>query len=285
MAVIATLCLPAIMLAAGDLAPAPAATLPATSVVLLQQDVAEDLNAKALRELEEARKAAEAARSQPAPASVPEPVSGVETYDEPSYVEPEWSGGVAAPVTGVALANVSDQEIYQRAARYLEGVQTLSARFRQTSMTGALIFGTLQMERPGKVRFEYDEPMPNVVVANGGNVYVYDADLETTDSYPLNRTPLKFLLNERIQTEGATLRRVFRQPGKVSITLESMESETPGQLVLDFRAPDMVLDGWAVIDARGNVTTIELENVVEGTNIPNTAFRIPEAGGFGLRDR
>ncbi|MGV6802230.1 MAG: LolA family protein [bacterium] len=260
-----------------DMAPIPA-TLTAPLGASLAgrvppQDIAEDLNAKALRELEEEnRKATET----------------VVTPMEDVIVETDETVTTArAPETliDVAFADQTDEQVLHKAIEYLQGVKTLSASFLQTNMSGHIDSGSVKMERPGKVRFEYDPPNPNLIVATRNTVYLYDADLETTDSYPLKKTPLNLLLSKRIDPDAVELIRVNRQPGRVSLTLESQDEETPGQLVLEFLAPEMQLDGWAVIDNRGNVTTIALNDVKEGENIPNKEFRIPEAGGFGLKDR
>ena len=58
------------------------------------------------------------------------------------------------------------------------------------------------MSRPGKVRFDYDDPVPLLLVSDGATVALQDADLETTDRVPLAKTPLNLLLSDKLDFEA-----------------------------------------------------------------------------------
>jgi len=190
-----------------------------------------------------------------------------------------------AGVETAVFADLSDDEIFAKAVAYLQGISTMEARFTQIAPSGNVTEGTMQLSRPGRLRFEYDKPVPTLIVATQSMVYVHDSELETTDSYPVNKTPLKFLLAEQIDSADAELTAVNRQADSVSLTLESTDAETEGQLVLEFAAPELELMRWAVYDPRGGVTVVELHDQKTGVRIANNAFRVPEAGGTFLRDR
>lgn len=269
MTLLSFLCLPAAALFASS--PAPASPLvvapaPATAAAVVQ-DVADDLNARALEELRDVEEIStlpvEPAAAAPAPLATQPPV--------------------AMMPQGVVFADLNDEQVYALAETYINQLKTISARFRQTSPSGSVTMGDLKMERPGKIRFDYDAPSPNLIVATRGMVYLHDAALETTDSYPLNRTPLKFLLGTNTEVDDVQLLGVDRGIDTISVSLQSTERDTVGQLLLDFDAPEIRLRGWSIIDGRGNITNVELSDIVEGENIPNSNFRVPEAGGFGLR--
>ncbi|MBB4658075.1 LolA family protein [Parvularcula dongshanensis] len=209
----------------------------------------------------------------------------------PAPSEPELASAEAAPLdlpeAPLALGGLSDEEVYARAAAALEAVDTLQARFVQTAPSGSVSSGEVYLDRPGRLRFDYDEPSAQEVVATGGLVYVHDADLETTDSYPVSKTPLRFLLSKRIDTEGAQLLAVRRTPDEVSLTLEAADDELTGEVALVFAVDgdDLTLSRWAVFDPRGGVTVVSLEGVETGGKLSRNLFRIPEAGGAFVRDR
>ena len=75
---------------------------------------------------------------------------------------------------------------------------TLAGDFVQIGGDGRRLAGKLYLQRPGKIRFEYDAPATIEVVADGSSVAVRDRKLATQDLYSIAQTPLKFLLRDRI---------------------------------------------------------------------------------------
>ena len=218
----------------------------------------------------------------------------VQPVPEPQVIEVQGLGSdvvqspsdlAPAQIMPKVFEELSDAEIFDLVAGYIQGITTLTADFSQTDAYGDLTTGTLKMARPGRLVFDYDLPSPLKIVANQGLVYVHDADLETTDSYPVGKTPLKFLLSKKIKTKDAILEGVVRTQNSIALTLSSDDEETEGRLILVLEAPELSLRRWAVEGPRGDVTLVELSNMVRGTKISPNTFRVPEAGGTFPRDR
>ena len=188
------------------------------------------------------------------------------------------------PAAKLAFADLSDQAIADAALKSVEAMTTLSAKFRQTAPSGAVATGEVKLRRPGQVRFDYDDPSPITIVGTGGIVYVENADLETTDSYPLGKTPLKFLLSKRIDIGDAKLAGVERYEDAVAVTWTSTDEETEGALTLYLSAPELGVRQWAVTDAQGGVTLVELVDPTLGEKFDNRLFRAPDAGGAFIRN-
>ena len=81
---------------------------------------------------------------------------------------------------------------------YLSGVQALTGKFIQIGPDGSRTQGDFYISKPGRVRFEYDDPSPIELIADGSSVVVRDRRLATQDVYPLSQTPLRFLLADRV---------------------------------------------------------------------------------------
>ena len=190
----------------------------------------------------------------------------------------------AEPEGDVVFADLTDEQILDKVIDYIEGIDTFSANFVQTAPSGTVSAGQMLLKRPGRMRVEYEAPNPQLVVATQGIVYIHDKDLGITDSYPLRRTPLRFLLSKKIKSDQMVLNDVTRTSRSVSIGLTSSDEETEGELVLVFEAPDLVLRRWAVIDPSGGVTILDLEDIKLGEKIAASQFRVPEAGGSFTRD-
>src|SRR5690606_26053066 len=85
-----------------------------------------------------------------------------------------------------------------KVSAYLSSLQTLVGQFVQVGPDGSRTTGDFYMQKPGKIRFEYDAPSNISIVADGQSVVVRDRKLATQDAYPLSQTPLRFLLADRI---------------------------------------------------------------------------------------
>ena len=184
----------------------------------------------------------------------------------------------------LAYDGESDDAVVARLRDYLENIDTLQGDFTQIAPSGAISAGKFYLRRPGLLRFEYEPPTPLLIVANGGLVYVRDEALETTDSYPVGKTPLKFLLRKKIEMEDAKIVGVDRGVDTVSVTFASQDDETEGELSVVVSAPEMELKRWIVRDLQNGITVVTLENVVEGERLASRLFEAPDAGGMFLKD-
>ena len=93
---------------------------------------------------------------------------------------------------------LSERQIVERANAYFNGMSTLTGDFVQTGGDGRRLTGKLYLQRPGRIRFEYDAPATIEVIADGSSVAVRDSKLVTQDLYAISQTPLKFLLRDHI---------------------------------------------------------------------------------------
>jgi outer membrane lipoprotein carrier protein len=80
-----------------------------------------------------------------------------------------------------AIAHAADGKALLK--QFLQGLTTLEADFQQTLEQpdgGGVIFssGTFYLKRPGKLRWEYDPPNDQLIVADGKRIWLYDKELE-----------------------------------------------------------------------------------------------------------
>src|SRR5258707_42911 len=107
----------------------------------------------------------------------------------------------------------------QRISTYLNSIKSVQGRFLQIGGDGRQELGNFYLKKPGRVRFEYQKPNPNLVIADGATVAVQNANLHTTDRYPLGNSPLRLLLSDNIDLNGdSRVTAVKHEPGALSIT-------------------------------------------------------------------
>jgi outer membrane lipoprotein-sorting protein len=157
----------------------------------------------------------------------------------------------------------SQHALVDRISNYLSSVQILSGDFVQIGPDGGRTVGKFYIQKPGKVRFEYEPPSPIDVIADGSSVVVRDRRLATQDLYPLSQTPLRFLLADQIDlTRDTNLVAVSQDPTFVTVTIEERQLLIgTHRLVLMFGAKDTVLRQWTVTDPQGFDTTVAIYNL------------------------
>ncbi len=85
----------------------------------------------------------------------------------------------AAGVRGAAAQDAAVDAALVRLARYCESIETLDARFEQAHWQRVLrrstsSRGRVRIQRPGRVRFDYDPPAARVFVADGDGWLMYE---------------------------------------------------------------------------------------------------------------
>jgi outer membrane lipoprotein-sorting protein len=140
---------------------------------------------------------------------------------------------------------------------------------------GSTRTGKAWLERPGKMRFEYDPPDKQLLVAGFGLLVYYDPDLNQTTNIPLGSTPLGILLAKHVDlTSGnVTVTAVSRQPGEDDITLIRRGKAAQGSLMLVFGTDPLELRQWVVTDAQGKQTRVSLYDIVPGGPYPDSLFQ------------
>ncbi len=190
--------------------------------------------------------------------------------------------GSAQTASTVAPA---DQADIARIQTYLNGIHTLKARFIQVAPNGTIAQGTAWLDRPGRMRFQYDAPSPLLLVAGHGLVVFHDASLGQTSNIPLGTTPLSILLADHVVLSGdVTVTSLRRLPGQIQLTVVRTAHPTEGSLTLVFSDPPLALRQWTVVDVQGQRTTVTLTNVELGGSFDQSLFefidpRFFEKGG------
>jgi outer membrane lipoprotein-sorting protein len=189
----------------------------------------------------------------------------------------------AAPALAQPASSIVALEGAERAAgiaaanRTLNGVQRLQGRFVQTAPGGARSAGAFYMQRPGRLRFEYDPPATLLIVADGNVVAMRDTALRTTDRTPLRSTPLHLILGERIDLErNARVTRVARSGQWLMVTARDRSGQTDGLITLHFYGPNAELRSWDVIDATGARTRITLSDLTRPASLDRSLFRLED---------
>ena len=166
--------------------------------------------------------------------------------------------------------------LVDRVNGYLTGVRNLSGDFVHVGPDGSKAEGEFFLQKPGRVRFDYNPPSPIELIADGSSVVVRDRKLATQDLYPLSQTPLRFLLADRIDLLQDT-NLVGISADDVFITVVIEERQIIGgthRLMIMFNAKDTQLKQWTVTDPQGYDTTVAIYNLDTTKRPDSNLFRI-----------
>ena len=156
---------------------------------------------------------------------------------------------------------------------YLTAITTIKSRFIQANPDGSYVEGTMYLNRPGKARFEYDPPVPVLLVATGNFFIHVDKELKQVTHIPLSSTPAYFLLREDITFDDALEITGFaRRNGLIRISMVERDNPDSGEVSLTFAESPMELKQWTITDAQHLRTTVTLVDAEKGMALDEDLF-------------
>lgn len=173
----------------------------------------------------------------------------------------------------VAPAGAST-EVAQRVANHFSSVRTMMGEFVQFGPRGEQTGGKFYIERPGKLRFDYEEPSNFRVTADGRSVVMENRRLRTADLYSLSSTPLQLILSDRIDLSGGRVREVVQDDDLTTIRIADRSLFGDSIITMMFDPQSYDLRQWTITDAQGRDTTVMIFNVEQGVQFDPSIFQI-----------
>lgn len=180
-------------------------------------------------------------------------------------------------VSGQSLAAPGEagaSETAQKIADHFSTIQTMTGEFVQFGPRGEQTGGKFYIQRPGKVRFNYEKPSSTTVVSDGKSVVVENIKLKTADLYPLSKTPLKLLLEDKIDLTDGKVQSVKEEDDLTTIQLADRSVFGNAKITMMFDPKSYELRQWTITDAQGKDTTVMIFNVKQGVPIDGKLFKI-----------
>ena len=211
----------------------------------------------------------------------------------PSAPIPLTPGAVAPPQTDLSRApavrppaqfkpgetvafDVKQRALVDKVSAYLTGIRVMSGNFVQVAPDGSKSDGDFYLQKPGRVRFDYNPPSPIELIADGSSVVVRDRKLATQQLYPLSQTPLRFLLADHIDLlRDTNVVGVYSDDVFITVVIE--ERQVLGgthRLMLMFSTQNLQLKQWTITDPQGYDTTVAVYNLDTARRPDPSLFKI-----------
>lgn len=201
--------------------------------------------------------------------------------------------GSLPPLEEQTIVEDKSLKALRQVQTYMDTVQSLEATFMQRAPSGNITKGTLSMARPGKVRFDYEDDVPFLVVADGKTLNFIDYEIGQVTRWPVKDTPLRALLGSSTDLSSVSAQ-IEVAPGGLDglLALHARDVDNPelGQISIYFEeieageAP-LRLRSWVVEDAQGQLTVVELSESQVNVDLKDSLWQFEDPRGLAKRRR
>ena len=196
---------------------------------------------------------------------------------------------LAASLSAASAASAEPTEVNgeQLIENFVQSVQTMRGRFEQSLVDAndAMVEsanGTFEIRRPGQLRWFYEQPYEQLLVADGLNVWSYDVDLDQVTVKPqaevLSSTPALLLGGSHDVLEDFTYDGSFEDRGTEWVRLLPSDPDSNFESVeLGFN--DGTLTRMIFADNLDQTTLVAMHDVVLNEPLDAERFRfVPPEG-------
>ncbi len=181
-----------------------------------------------------------------------------------------------APALGAPPAAQSAQ--VDQAITALRAITSMRADFIQTDRNGQRITGVMTLQRPGKIRFQYQKGVPLLIVSDGAALTLIDYEVRQVQRWPIRNSPLGALLDPNKDVAKFARPIATGNPGVLSLEIKDPRHPEYGTITMimvkNAAAPGgFALDSWVSFDAQAKRTTVRLSNQQYGIAVPANTFR------------
>ena len=182
---------------------------------------------------------------------------------------------LAAPALAASTGELAQVE------QHLNAAQSMTANFVQTDSKNRQLSGTMQLKRPGRIRFEYGGGANMLLVGNGKTLTFVDYEVGQKSSWAIAKSPLSVLLSGN--PDLSRIARILPNADSRILLVRARDSRRPefGTMILAFvKTPGapagLRLEGWTAIDAQNKRTTVKLDGQRYNVAVPESAFSFAE---------
>jgi outer membrane lipoprotein carrier protein len=181
-------------------------------------------------------------------------------------------------------AETPEQKALDAVQKNYEKVLTFEADFTHSSYVKMMnktqnANGTVQIKKPGKMKWTYGAPDTQILISNGKTLWLYASDEEQVTKVPIesiysSNTPALFLAGKGKLTKAFNVESVNLDKNPISITLiPKEEDQALTRLQLFANKKNYQITGSTVYDKLGNKTEIQFSKIKTNQNIPEETFQ------------
>ena len=174
----------------------------------------------------------------------------------------------------VSQPDKQQQKEINRIEKYINSIHTFVADFTQVAPDGAIASGKFYLQRPGKMRWQYEPPTPVLIITNNGSVVYYDYELEQVTHWPIDTSLASILARKNVDLNdpNIVIDELTTSPGAVRLRLYEKGNKEEGSLTLEMADQPLSIRNIIVTDAQGQTTTVSLNKARFGIPLERSLF-------------
>ena len=187
--------------------------------------------------------------------------------------------GTVAPAA--ARLTAEDRADLGRIQVKVNSFRTLSTRFRQISPRGQVSKGDIYIQRPGKLRIQFDNRRLLILTSRLWLI-VIQGKRGKPQHFPLNSTPAGILVRNQVSFTGdIRVTQLQRTDDRILVTIVRRGKERQGRMTLIFERESLDLTGWTIVDSQGLLTRVLLSETKLDLPLKPSLFAVPQGRGAG----
>ena len=142
--------------------------------------------------------------------------------------------------------------------KYLNSFTSLTARFKQSNINGDISYGNIFISKPGKIRCEYINPSPILLIINNQNITYYDKKLDEASYTTSNAIALKILALEAIKLNNLDIIAAEKEHGSMNLSIKEYNQDLKQYFIVTllFSYPKIELKQIKILSEDNEVTAI-----------------------------
>lgn len=171
-----------------------------------------------------------------------------------------------------SLSATKDEDTI-KVENYLNSIKTMRANFIQIASNGEKVEGRIYIEKPNKIRMEYNAPSDILIVGNGDYIVYYDKELDQITNIDYEDIPAAMILANTVNIDGKELQVTdfYQDPGVTKVSLEYSKDEL-GPFTLVFSNTPFELKQWKVITPQSMEVSLSLYDTVTDGKLDDKLF-------------
>lgn len=197
--------------------------------------------------------------------------------------------------SGPAWSISNEQATVNAIQKSYESVRTFKATFEQKAFVKMMnrveiSRGEVQIKKPGKMKWVYNAPDPQVLITNGKSLWLYLPDEELVTKMPVesvysSNTPALFLAGIGKLTDTFNIAQVLPEENRITVVFTPKEEDSNlTRLVLQVNKKNYQITGASVYDKLGNKTDISFRDIRINEEIAESTFDFQVPAGVEIQD-
>ena len=156
--------------------------------------------------------------------------------------------------------------------KILRNTENLSFNFKQT-ISNKTESGNCIIQYPKKIYCEYNNDNKKIIVSNGISLIINNRNSGTFFSYPLNKTPLIFILDKNYLINKIIISKARNIENKY-ISFKILENDNEINIFFDSKTFNLI--GWQTLDIYQNLIITFISSIKTNEKISDSLFLLPE---------